>query len=76
MKPIIRTTVGLASCFLAAAGMMRAAERIDPLAHALIGTDQSNRFEAPGEACATPCQYVGRAETAKAMEGSGAILSC
>lgn len=63
MKALTRITVGLTSSLLAAAGLFRTAEKLDPLTHALRDVVvASSSAERPGETCGLPCNYapVGR----------------
>ncbi len=57
MKTIARFAIGLASSVLAAAGMMQAAQRLDPVSRALGNEIRFNSKERPGEACTVPCAY-------------------
>lgn len=52
-----RVFVGLVSSLLLAAGLSRAAERLDPLSHQLTITSESLELHrsGPGLPCATPC---------------------
>ncbi len=57
MKTIARFGIGLASSVLAAAGMMQAAQRLDPVSRALGNEIQFDSQERPAEACTVPCAY-------------------
>ncbi len=60
MKTILRFAIGMSSSLLAGAGMMQAAQRLDPLSRALENEIQLNSDECPAEACAVPCSYSRR----------------
>ncbi|WP_148218207.1 hypothetical protein [Opitutus terrae] len=57
MNTYKRVFVGLISSFLLAAGLSRAAERLDPLSHQLTITSESLEMHraGPGVGCAVPC---------------------
>lgn len=48
----------MASSLLATAGMMQAAQRLDPLTRVLRNEIEFNSNERPAEACAVPCLYA------------------
>lgn len=57
MKTIARFAIGLTSSVLAAAGMMQAAQRLDPVSRALGNEIRFDSEECPAEACTVPCAY-------------------
>lgn len=59
MKTLTRIVIGLTSSLLATAGLFRAAEKLDPLTHALgIVVVASSSVDRPGETCVLPCSYA------------------
>jgi len=61
MKTLTRILIGLTSSLLATAGLFRAAEKLDPLTHALRGVViVSSAADRPAEGCADPCNYLPR----------------
>lgn len=62
MNTFKRVFVGLTSSLLLAAGLSRAAERLDPLSQQLSTTDQALAVQnlGPSLPCTLPCHYVPR----------------
>lgn len=60
MKKFKRMAIGMVSSFLALAGMVRAAEKIEPLSHSLGNKIDLISVESPGENCTCPCNYYPR----------------
>jgi hypothetical protein len=59
MKTLTRIMIGLTSSLLAAAGLFRVAEKLDPLSHALRNvTVMSTTADRPSEDCTCPSAYL------------------
>jgi hypothetical protein len=66
MKTFTRLIIGFLSSLFAVAGLMRVAERLDPLSQSIAGTySVSTHDDRPGDNCTLPCMYAPDADSVR-----------